>query len=191
MLSPKGNFIEQYDDIISVDECNAIRSLFQQDHRCHVGRVGKEGRIDKSVKDSMDLTVKFDDKEEEYNIILHQPLKDAIGQYIQKYYYLNDLSCWTLNNGYNIQSYKEGGGFGKLHCEKEGKSHPNVTDRLLAWMIYLNDAKSGTDFPYQGLTLQPKAGRCCIWPAYWTHPHRGVVPNRGYKLIATGWCCFS
>ena len=91
MLSPKGNFIEQYDDIISVDECNAIRSLFQQDHRCHVGRVGKEGRIDKSVKDSMDLTVKFDDKEEEYNIILHQPLKDAIGQYIQKYYYLNEF----------------------------------------------------------------------------------------------------
>ena len=71
MLSPKGNFIEQYDDIISVDECNAIRSLFQQDHRCHVGRVGKEGRIDKSVKDSMDLTVKFDDKEEEYNIYMY------------------------------------------------------------------------------------------------------------------------
>tara|TARA_B100001996_G_scaffold280900_1_gene221339 strand:+ start:694 stop:1263 length:570 start_codon:yes stop_codon:yes gene_type:complete len=189
MSSPKGNFIEQYDDIISVDECNALISLFQQDNRCHPGMVGDMGRIDKSVKDSMDLTVKFDDQEE-YNTIIRTPLTDAINQYVSKYYYLNDLSAWTLNNGYNVQAYKEGGGFGLLHCEKQGKSN-FTTDRLLAWMIYLNDAKSGTDFPYQGVTLQPKAGRCCIWPAYWTHPHRGVVPNRGLKVIATGWCCFS
>ena len=26
-----------------------------------------------------------------------------------------------------------------------------------------------------------------MWPAYWTHPHKGVTPNVGDKYIATGW----
>ena len=59
-----------------------------------------------------------------------------------------------------------------------------------AWMIYLNDAESGTEFPYQEIVLQPKQGLCAVWPAYWTHPHKGVTPNRGDKYIATGWINF-
>ena len=58
---------------------------------------------------------------------------------------------------------------------------------MLAWMVYLNDASSGTEFPYQNMTIQAKTGRTVIWPAAWTHPHRGVIPNVGVKYIATGW----
>ena len=59
--------------------------------------------------------------------------------------------------------------------------------RILAWMIYLNDAECGTEFPYQDITLEAKAGRLALWPAAWTHPHKGVTPNIGNKYIATGW----
>ena len=57
----------------------------------------------------------------------------------------------------------------------------------LAWMVYLNDAASGTEFPYQEMIVEPKEGRTVIWPAGWTHPHKGVTPNEGIKYIATGW----
>ena len=61
---------------------------------------------------------------------------------------------------------------------------------MLAWMIYLNNAKSGTVFPYQKKTLQPKKGLCAIWPAYWTHFHHGIVSPTETKYIATGWCSY-
>ena len=74
-------------------------------------------------------------------------------------------------------------GYFSLHNEQSGM-YPY---RMLVWMIYLNDAKSGTEFPYQNKTITPKTGRTVIWPASWTHPHKGVTPNIGIKYIATGW----
>ena len=61
-------------------------------------------------------------------------------------------------------------------------------------MLYLNNAKSGTRFYYpdliQNKVVNAKRGRIVIWPAYWTHPHSGVTPNKGDKYIATGWYIF-
>jgi hypothetical protein len=33
----------------------------------------------------------------------------------------------------------------------------------------------------------PRKGLTLIWPAIWTHPHRGVVSPTQTKYIATGW----
>ena len=111
----------------------------------------------------------------------------AIRKYREKYDYLDridKISQWRLSPSYNIQRYdgKEEGFF-SLHNETSG-SYPY---RLLAWMVYLNDAECGTEFPYQEKTVTPKTGRTVIWPAGWTHPHKGVTPNIGLKYIATGW----
>ena len=54
-------------------------------------------------------------------------------------------------------------------------------------MIYLNYAKSGTEFPYYNKTIRAKKGRLVLWPSQWTHIHKGVTPNVGVKYIATGW----
>ena len=35
--------------------------------------------------------------------------------------------------------------------------------------------------------VQPKKGLLLIWPAYFTHKHRGNPPLKGEKYIATGW----
>ena len=110
--------------------------------------------------------------------------------YGEKYDYLKQLfdkNDWRVAPHYNIQKYNgENEGFFTLHNEDSG-SHPY---RMLVWMVYLNDAVSGTEFPYQNRTVTPKAGRTVIWPASWTHPHKGVTPNEGIKYIATGWFYF-
>lgn len=58
--------------------------------------------------------------------------------------------------------------------------------RLLACLLYLNDVAEGgfTEFPFQRIRVQPKAGSMVLFPPYWTHPHRGASPvsNVKYKI---------
>ena len=56
-------------------------------------------------------------------------------------------------------------------------------------MFYLNNAKCGTEF-MEYPTVQAKIGRLVIWPAFWTHVHKGVIPNKGIKYIITGWASY-
>ena len=122
----------------------------------------------------------------EPNDVIYYLVNEAKKQYVKTYSFLDKLQ-WRLCPLYNIQGYdgpKEG--FFSLHNEHTGM-YPY---RMLAWMIYLNDAVSGTEFPYQNRIVTPKVGRTVIWPAGWTHPHKGVIPNEGLKYIATGWFYF-
>ena len=64
--------------------------------------------------------------------------------------------------------------------------------RLLVYMTYLNTVKKGghTEFLYQKLKIKPEKGLTLIWPADFTHTHRGNVVEEGDKYIATGWYCY-
>ena len=42
-------------------------------------------------------------------------------------------------------------------------------------------------FLEQDFTMEAKTGRVSIWPAAWTHVHRGQVSEENTKYIATGW----
>lgn len=81
---------------------------------------------------------------------------------------------------------KTGNGYHRWHSERFGM---NTIERVLAWTIYLNDVTEGgeTEFLYQGLRVSPKNGRIVIWPAGWTHVHRGNPPLSNTKYILTGW----
>lgn len=84
----------------------------------------------------------------------------------------------------------KGGGFHVWHFENEGSQSDKITRRMLVWMIYLNDIPVGegeTEFLYQGLRLQPKRGDLVIWPAGFTHTHRGNPVYTTDKYILTGW----
>jgi hypothetical protein len=55
-------------------------------------------------------------------------------------------------------------------------------------MIYLNDVEDGgTEFMKQKHTEKAEAGKLIIWPADWTHAHRGEVSTTKTKYILTGW----
>ena len=47
-----------------------------------------------------------------------------------------------------------------------------------------------TEFEYQNILVQPKKGLTLVWPAVWTHPHRGIPAISEDKFIMTGWCSF-
>ena len=66
------------------------------------------------------------------------------------------------------------------------------TNRTLVWSVYFNDvAEAGeTEFLYQNITTECHKGLTIIWPAVWTHTHRGVTNYVSDKHIITGWFSF-
>ena len=192
------NFIECYSQALSSNQCNTIIREFHNDKHKEKGSLG--GRVDISMKQSIDIRCRFaqgdaiqDDwtyrtQFKQYNQLIYPALIGALQLYTGKYEFMMELSSWRIYNGYNIQYYGDGGGYKVLHCEHENDA--NAMYRILAWMIYLNDAQCGTTFPMQDITLKPSTGDLWIWPAFWTHAHKGVTPNIGDKYIATGWCEF-
>tara|TARA_B100001778_G_C18582120_1_gene627982 strand:- start:1133 stop:1903 length:771 start_codon:yes stop_codon:yes gene_type:complete len=110
--------------------------------------------------------------------------------YAQKYSGIITDSCdpvssWTCK----IQKTNSGGGYHIWHSENGSFLY---RDRVLTWMVYLNDipyeSGGGTDFFHQELSLQPKKGTVVLWPATYTHMHRGAFLTGDIsKYIATGW----
>ena len=94
----------------------------------------------------------------------------------------------------NIQRYlADEGGYPRWHCEIYPKAGDHdALFRTLLWTIYLNDdfAEGETEFFHQQRRITPKAGALLIAPAAFTHTHRGNMPKRSDKYIATSWVLF-
>ena len=88
-----------------------------------------------------------------------------------------------------IQKTEIGGGYHEWHFESNTRA---VSQRLMAWMVYLNNVEEGgeTEFLYQHIRIKPKAGTLLLWPAGYTHTHRGNPPLSNSKYILTGWVEF-
>ena len=60
---------------------------------------------------------------------------------------------------------------------------------MMAFMTYLQIPEEGgeTEFLHQSLRIKPEIGTTLIWPAHFTHAHRGNPPLKGNKIYVTGW----
>ena len=116
-------------------------------------------------------------------------LQPALDQYLIKYGALQ-VSDY-VNSEVKLQKTAPCGGFHKFHAENVGE---NNARRALVWMIYLNDIPENegeTEFLYQKRRINPKKGTLVIWPAGFTHTHRGNPVYTEDKYIATGWFYFA
>ena len=63
--------------------------------------------------------------------------------------------------------------------------------RFLSFLFYLNDDFAGGQTHFLGYdAVQPKKGRVCIFPPYWTHPHAGLPVTEGTKYIMSTYLHF-
>jgi hypothetical protein len=176
--------LEVYDDILSLEQCNQIIALFNDDPRKQPG-LSRNNEVHTPTKQSTDIYASFIEPEYKlYNDLILPGLHKAFNKFQSRYKFLEYTFPWELSPNYNIQYYTDQQGFFIPHSE-HSSYHPY---RMLAWMIYLNNAVCGTEFPYQQVTLKAVQGNVAIWSAAWTHPHKGVTPNIGDKYIVTGWC---
>lgn len=120
-------------------------------------------------------------------------LREKLLKYLQEYSnihpFLNRINHnWGVDAEYNIQKYLPNQFYSGEHCEHGPLDVENR--RILVWMIYLNDIKTGggTYWPQQKFKSKARTGDLYIWPAAWTHSHHGVVAPKEKKYIVTGWC---
>lgn len=97
-------------------------------------------------------------------------------------------ASWAIVEDSAIQVYPPGGGYKVFHYEKSGGYAVN---RHLVFMTFLSDIPEeeggGTEFFYQDRVIPCELGSTLIWPAEWTHTHRGVISHTREKRIVTGW----
>lgn len=178
-------------DPISI--CDDLITCFELNQDKHIqGAVA--GGVDLTIKKSIDFTVS------PKNINLHgneafeeyfHSLFDCYEDYLTQWPFLKEFASDLEIGRFNIQRYQRGEHFAKIHTER---SSTNTLHRLFAWMTYLDDvdvnAGGATYFSHYDIEVQPKKGLTLIWPAEWTHAHKGNILNAGSKHIITGWMNF-
>ena len=190
------NFISIYDYALTPEECKFIRDYHDSDD--YLLSIRQEGKtlgdtVQKHWKDSHDryMAMYIDGAYQNNGInnIIAKSIKEHIEKYKEENPELNLLDKWSIRDNYNLQKYSPGGGYHILHCENYNTG--NHRTNILAWMYYLNTVREGggTYFSNYDLTVNAEEGRLVIWPAYWTHFHKGIVSKTYDKYIATGWFC--
>ena len=126
-----------------------------------------------------------EEDQEMYHHIVDSYLEPAKFEYLSNFGSLKGIVL--KSSEIKLQKTKPCQGYHLWHCERGGLS---FVMRELVWSIYLNDMPDGegeTEFIYQKFRYKPRKGDILIWPAGFTHTHRGNPPYTKDKYIATGW----
>lgn len=121
-----------------------------------------------------------------HNVALNQILwNQCFNAYVEKYAILDD-SVPKGNFINKVQKSEIGQGYHIWHFESSTR---NASNRLLLYIMYLNDVYEGgeTEFLYYPRRIKAKAGTVALIPAGFTHTHRGNPPISNEKYIVTGW----
>tara|TARA_X000001036_G_scaffold112750_1_gene105607 strand:- start:1145 stop:1747 length:603 start_codon:yes stop_codon:yes gene_type:complete len=189
MVNP--DFIGIYDNAISSYNCKEIIKWFETNpvKRGSVMFEDGSGTIDTRLKSDWEVEDSYKtlfSNNSFVDIIIRDALIKYTPVYRESYPSVDNIDPWNVCNIYNIQKYDPGDGYHALHCENCNEA---TLHRVMAWMIYLNTVtdEGGTYFSTYDKTLEAKEGRLVIWPAFFTHTHKGVVSKTQTKYIATGW----
>ena len=150
------------------------------------------GGLNTDIKDSIDIIIrpkKVILPENEIFKKYFEKLFECHSDYISQWPFINTISQKYEIGSFNLQKYTPGQHFKKIHTERSGIG---TLHRVFAFMTYLNDVQEGgsTYFSHYDLEIQPRKGLTLIWPAEWTHAHRGNTLRAGSKYIITGWINF-
>ena len=184
------NFIGAWEMETSI--CDQIITYYEKHKTKQIQGATGHGTISLENKNRYDISIspqelnlKGNEIFDEYYKVLYEFYKDYNKQWPFLASIVSNLEIGRLNIG----KYIVGEHFKKIHTERAslGSLH-----RLLAFMTYLNDVEDGgsTYFSHYDLDIKPQKGLTIIWPAEWTHAHKGNIIYKGSKYIITGWMVF-
>ena len=168
--------------------CDQIVAYFDANTSKQSSGVTGSGVLDRNAKDRIDISIFPRDFREDSSSIFYkyfEILSECLQDYGQQWPFLKDTLKVLDTRSFNIGKYNEGQHFGRIHTERGFTS----MDREFAYMTYLSDDFEGgsTYFSHYDLDIVPQKGLTLIWPAMWTHAHKGNVIKKGNKYILTGW----
>lgn len=150
----------------------------------HIDFFNKNISVKRNNNDVQDESVSLKYYDDEFqNIFWNECYK----KYVEHFKILNNLQTHAILD-LKIQKTKPGEGYHLWHCENMSLRDRN---RIMAFSVYLNNVEEGeTEFLHQNLKITPEEGKLIIWPAAYTHVHRGNPP-KDIKYIITGWIEYS
>lgn len=189
------------DGFLSADECQSLINVALKERLVpsKTGELGTKGKLNHKIRKSMQTKIDKNQNKivakikQRINRIIKLPIrlqeKMQIARYNKKGFYTHH---WDFGN-------------------------TEIADRLVTFMIYLNDVKEGgeTEFPNLGIRVIPKQGRALLWYNYrplelpnqqqksskqvkipmtltadYNTYHAGVPLRKGVKWIANQWYSF-
>ena len=188
------DFIGMYEDVYPdyfcqhlIDEFERLNSTGFCGNRQDSEGIGKSRKQDEFCFLNMKNHVMSPFQENNTERMFLDGLQSCFDDYVKEYDVLQDadLKCTSIK----MQKTSPGGGYHIWHSEQGNNESAN---RGLVYSLYLNTLNDNcageTEFLYQKLRIPPKENSMVIWPASFTHTHRGnVVHGDESKYIVTGW----
>ena len=187
-------FIGVYDNVYPDGYCQHLISEFDrlQNNGAGFNRIKSEN-AKRHIKNDhqIEMSFRFHAIEKFNNLntvdLFFEGLQECYEDYLSMFSTLCEGSIRAT--AMKAQKTDPGGGFHLWHGEQGPGVHAN---RVLVYMLYLNTLEpheaGETEFLYQRERYNPIENRMLIWPAAYTHTHRGnaVFGDRS-KYIITGW----
>ena len=183
------DFIGIYDGFVDEGYCNLLQTWFDQMHEQRMvissedEQVKVANRKDKFLLiPQVNLTMESNAIPQQLSTTYFNILKYIVPIYKDQY----NIDVPLQINCFKIHKAEEGEGYHIFHRER---SDISTAYRELAFMTYIQSPEEGgeTEFLFQKLRIEPIMGRTLIWPAGFTHHHRGGLVIKGQKLYITGW----
>lgn len=118
----------------------------------------------------------------------HEPLWKTLDLGFKHYTKKYSLHSPVWTDTWKIHKVNPTQGYHEWHFEHS----PNSPERFMVWMFMIHPAEEGgeTEFLHQSKRIKLGKGDLLLWPAGYTHVHRGSPPLKGYKMYITGWFKF-
>lgn len=189
------DFIGVFSDVFSAGFCKHLIAEFERNRSLGAGRDRQtaEPNVLKHHKD--DFVMHTTGNSIEFRpfdgvsstLCFFEGLQNCFDEYAQEYSPVKSISMRCTNM--KIQKTVPGGGYHVWHFEQGNGREAN---RGMAYMLYLNtlavEENGETEFLYQQRRINPIENTMVLWPAGFTHTHRGnPVYGDSAKYIVTGW----
>lgn len=188
------DFIGTYRNVYPEGYCQHLIAEFERLVDAGAGNNRQKGEgAPKHNKDDMQLGLNFgvhsaaafNDRSTEK--MFFEGLQRCYDEYTAQFSVVKDSKI--TGTAMKMQRTSPGGGYHVWHGEQ---GNGNRAERVLVYMLYLNtlgEAEGGeTEYLYQRTRIRPEENTMIIWPAAFTHAHRGnTVLGEQSKYIVTGW----
>ena len=188
------DFIGVFSDVFPEGFCEHLITEFNRNKNLGAGSDRQKGEgADKHIKNDYQIcangkNINFEPfNDNDTRNMFFKGLQHCFDAYAEEFSALKNtnINC----NNMKMQETSTGGGYHVWHGEQGNGDQAN---RGLVYMLYLNtlptEANGETEFLYQQRRLNPVENTMVLWPAAFTHAHRGnPVYGDNTKYIVTGW----
>lgn len=183
------DFIGSYSGVVDSEYCNELIKEFDYFHDLGSTFCG-DRQFEESLAGRFDYAIDLHHMGNihmgtHYSHRLNEVLWECFSEYQHVFGSLKPMHFYSTAQ--KMQMTPAGGGYHIWHCEDSTSNADS--NRAAVWMLYLNDDYDGgeTEFLYYKRRVNPERGKLLIWPAGYTHTHRGGLVLKGNKYVVTGW----